>query len=395
MLKLLKYVVGLSGIILLSMACRDKISDEPDSFVFKKEIGGDGLDYAVKILESTDGNYMVLGRTTSYGMGESDVYFLKVSAIGEVIWEDNYGGSDYDEANAIIRTDDAGYLIVGSTLSFGNGGMDMMLIKTDAAGKQQFFKTYGDRYYDKAFCIAQAPDGNYVIGGYRTSILTQDKDMALLKVDADGEEIWSMTYDLDSTDIAKGIMVLDDGYFVYGESIVGDDNSDITLVKTDFEGNAQWIKNYGGDGVEDALDMEETVDGTYMMCGYTGSHDENVNNDMYLLEVDEDGNIIQSHNYGDSGEWDYEEGYSIIKSDAGGFYVSGRKRSSIWIAKIDANMNEVWTTTYGDLYDTYTKIGYDLIEESDGNVLIVGGETNSPDGDINFLKLDPDKVTEE
>ncbi len=376
-------------ILLLLNGCVDNNDDSPGAFTMIKTFGGDSLEYAVQIMETGDEHYLILGRTNSFGLGKTDAYLLKVDKQGNKVWEENYGGSNFDDASQMVETPDGGYMIVGSTMSFGYGGMDIMLIKTDENGKQQFFKTFGEVYYDKGKFIIPSGDDQFLIGGYTTLKSGNESDMILIKISSAGEEIWSKTYDFDSTDVANSALLLDDGYLVQGKSIVGEDNQDVTIFKTDFEGVVQWSKQYGGEAVEELLDMKELEDGTFLACGYTGSFHNNRNNDAWVVQIDRKGEILNEKNYGSENEWDYEEGYAILPAQTGGYYMSGRQRSSLWVTKLDDDLNQEWSETYGDVYYNYTRVGFDLIEEPDGNIVIVGGETDSNTGEIHMLRLDP------
>ncbi|HKK09581.1 MAG TPA: hypothetical protein VJ939_02035 [Bacteroidales bacterium] len=382
----------LGGLIVFLVGCGDVDNTVPDAFILEKQYGGDSLDFAVQITETTEGDYLILGRSNSYGLGLTDAYLLKVDKQGKKIWDDYYGGANFDDAYAMVPANDGGNFIIGSTLSFGAGGMDMMLIKTDRQGQQEFFKTFGDLYYDKGFFIEEAEDGNYLIGGYITNIATQDKDMALLKVNESGDELWTQTYGGDTTDIANGVLVMNDGYLVYGKKAISEGNEDIFLVKTDFNGDQLWQKNYGGDGVEELTEVIETDDGNLLGCGYSGSFYDNRNNDLYLLKMNRNGDTLQSNHFGSIGQWDYEEAYAITQASDGGYYVAGRQRSAIWVIKTNQDLIEELTVTFGDVNYQYTRAGFDIIEEDDGKVVVVGGETNSNAGNILFLRLDPQKV---
>ncbi|MGM0566164.1 MAG: hypothetical protein ACQESX_05350 [Bacteroidota bacterium] len=382
-------------ILLLLNSCVDDNDTSPGAFTMVKTFGGDSLDYAVQIMETDDDHYLILGRTNSFGLGKTDAYLVKVDPLGNKVWEENYGGSNFDDASQMVKTPDGGYMIVGSTLSFGYGGMDIMLIKTDENGKQQFFKTFGDTYYDKGKFIIPSGDGQFLIGGYTTLVSGNESDMILIKISSGGEEIWSKTYGFDSTDVANSALLLNDGYLVQGKSIVGEDNQNITLFKTDFDGVMQWSKQYGGEAVEELLDMKALEDGTFLACGYSGSFHNNRNNNAWVIQFDDEGNKLNENNYGSANEWDYEEGYAIIPAQTGGFYMSGRQRSSLWVTRLDNDLNQEWSETYGDVYYNNTRVGFDLLEEPDGKIVIVGGETDSQNGDIHMLRLDPQLAAED
>jgi hypothetical protein len=113
-----------------------------------------------------------------------------------------------------------------------------------------------------------------------------------------------------------------------------------------------------------------------------------------VIEIDGQGNILNENNFGDTDDWEFEEGYRIIGNSSGGYYVSGRKLSAMWILALDSRLNMQWEQTYGTVYNAYTMIGFDLKEEADGKIAIVGGEVNSISGKMVFLRLDPDKVVD-
>ena len=102
--------------------------------IWTRTYGGTDSDYGYSVVQTTDGGYIVAGGTRSFGAGEYDVYLVKTDALGDTIWTRTYGGSDYDGCRSIVQTSDGGYIIVGETKSFGAGLHDVYLIKTDSLG---------------------------------------------------------------------------------------------------------------------------------------------------------------------------------------------------------------------------------------------------------------------
>jgi hypothetical protein len=96
--------------------------------------GGANDEDAFSVQQTSDSGYVVAGYTGSFGAFDGDVYLIKTDASGDTLWTRRYGGSDYDWGYAVQQTSDGGYIVTGLTASFGAGGWDIYLIKTDANG---------------------------------------------------------------------------------------------------------------------------------------------------------------------------------------------------------------------------------------------------------------------
>jgi hypothetical protein len=101
---------------------------------FAKTYGGWSYDSATSVQQTSDGGYIVAGSTTSFGAGKRDIFLIKTDAEGNIIWAKTYGGTYWDEARSVQQTSDGGYIVAGYTNSFGAGDYDIFLIKTDANG---------------------------------------------------------------------------------------------------------------------------------------------------------------------------------------------------------------------------------------------------------------------
>ncbi len=123
---------------------------------------------------------------SSSGANTRDVVLVKTDANGNVQWAKIYGGTDWDEARSVQQTSDGGYIVAGYTRSFGAGGGDLFLIKTDANGNVQWAKTYGGGSYDHAFSVRQTSNGGYIVAGQTNSFGAGSSDIFLIKTDANG-----------------------------------------------------------------------------------------------------------------------------------------------------------------------------------------------------------------
>ena len=160
--------------------------DAEGNKIWDKTFGGSNLDYASSIITTSDGGYMIAGMTESYGSGKSDFWIIKLDAKGNKQWDKIYGGKDKDEATSIISTTDEGYIVAGTTKSYGAGGSDFWVIKLDSKGNKQWEKTYGGKADDNARTITTTIDGGYIVAGWTESYGAGKGDFWILKLDKDG-----------------------------------------------------------------------------------------------------------------------------------------------------------------------------------------------------------------
>jgi len=151
-----------------------------------KTFGGTAWDGAYSIVQTSDGGYMVAGRTASFGAGNYDVFLLKLDYLGALDWARTIGGPDDDIAYSVINTSDGGYAVVGMTASFGAGGGDYFIIKLTSSGNLAWVRTFGGLNYDVAYSIAQTTGGGYAVAGETSSFGVGSVDMLVLTLGSDG-----------------------------------------------------------------------------------------------------------------------------------------------------------------------------------------------------------------
>jgi len=265
--------------------------DENGNKVWEKTYGGSNYDYAYSIQQTSDGGYIVAGWTGSFGAGKSDVYIIKLDEDGNKVWEKTYGGSGDDVAYSIQQTSDGGYIVAGYTKSFGVGEYDVYIIKLDTKGNKVWQKTYGGSNYDVAISIQQTSDGGYIVAGETNSFGAGGSDVYIIKLDTKGNKVWQKTYGGSGDDWACSIQQTSDGGYIVagGTSSFGAGEYDVYIIKLDEDGNKVWEKTYGGSGDDVAYSIQQTSDGGYIVAGYTKSFGVG-EYDVYIIKLDENGN---------------------------------------------------------------------------------------------------------
>jgi len=240
---------------------------------WEKTFGGAGDDRGFSVQQTSDGGYIIVGWTTSYGAGGADVYLIKVDANGNMQWSRTFGGRDADWGYSVQQTSDGGYIIVGETTSYGAGLVDVYLIKVDAKGNMQWNKTFGGAGYDWGYSVQQTSDGGYIIVG-ATSYGAGGDDVYLIKVDANGNMQWSKTFGGAIDDWGYSVQQTSDGgYIIVGTTTsYGAGGGDVYLIKVDANGNMQWSKTFGGAGDDRGFSVQQTSDGGYIIVGTTTSY---------------------------------------------------------------------------------------------------------------------------
>jgi uncharacterized delta-60 repeat protein len=280
-----------------------------------------------------------MGRTGSFGAGGSDFWVLKLDAAGEVDWQKTYGGSDQEHAYSIQQTSDGGYIVTGSTESFGAGLGDFWVLKLDAAGDVDWQKTYGEYNPEGAWSIQQTADDGFIVAGVTSSFGAGLGDFWVLKLDAAGDVDWQKTYGGTNTETAYFIQqTADDGFIVAGyTSSFGAGGLDFWVLKLDAAGDVDWQKTYGGSGNDDAFSIQQTSDNGYIITGRTNSFGAG-GYDFWVLKLDAAGDVDWQKTYGGSDE---EHAYSIQQTSDGGFIVAGYTFSfgaggyDFWVLKLN------------------------------------------------------------
>ena len=362
--------------------------------------GGGDSEWGNAVQQTGDGGYVIVGDTESFGEGEEDVYVVKTDPDGEMQWYNSFGGSGVDIGSAVQQMADGGYVIAGYTNSFGEGGNDGYLIRTDSDGEMLWSKTFGGSKYDAFNDILLTEEGDLIIAGYTGSWGAGAYDVWLLKVNPDGEMLWNMTYGGSKGDIGNALLIAEDGGFIVtGEtSSSGAGWSDVLLLKTDPVGEMLWNQTFGGEVTDRGYAVAESGDGGYVIAGSTESFGAGYV-DAYVVKVDSDGGLQWDEAFG--GESD-DKGYSVQLTAEGGYIVAGDTKSfgagqdDIWLFEVDSDGGILWDQTLGG---AVIDNGRHIQGTDDGEYVIVGRTWSfgAQGGDAWLVKLsaeEPETETE-
>lgn len=408
---------------------------------WETNVGGSVADIAHAVRETANGNFVVAGFTMSndndiqhfVNQGNRDVWVVKIDGIinpGDILWERNYGGSGDDVATSIDQTSDGGFIVAGYSNSSNSGDFsrpnqggltnpsgtnDFWVLKLDEDGNLLWENNYGGSGDDLAYSIQQTSDGGYIVAGETASSNGHISgpfrglwDYWIVKLSEDGDTIqWERNYGGSHIDQARSVrQTFDgsgnpDGYIVAGTTWsnnfdVSGNNSpglpDYWVVRLNNNGNLLWQQTYGGSRHDWGQDIQQTIDGGYVITGTTWSVDGDVHNNpatnswsYWVVKTDNLGSIEWRTALGGSSvDWSN----SIQQTSDEGYILTGRTSSldgdvqkpwirgwDYWVVKLEPAVPpapvSLWPRTYGNTISYYRQAD-DIVVDDDENVYVVG-----------------------
>jgi hypothetical protein len=316
--------------------------------VFNVTFGGDDQDHGESVQQTDDGGYIIAGYSEPIDNGYSDALLIKADASGEEEWVKTFGGNSRDRVHSVMQTDDGGYILAGTTYSFGSNGSNVWLVKTDSQGTEEWNHTLGSSAYNWGKSIDKTSDGGFIIAGYRQLAGIEEEDVLLIKTDSQGSQEWSRVFGNDNDyDHGHSVKQTSDTGFI----IVGYTEDDVWLIKTNSLGYQQWDQTFDDGEYEWGNSVQQTSDGDYIIIS-----------NFALIKCDSQGNEVWAKGdiIGDSVQQTTDGGYVIIGSG---------------LTKTDANGNVEWDVSVS---------GNSIQQTTDGGYIIAGGY-----GNIRLTKTDP------
>ena len=360
---------------------------------------------------------------TENSNGGNDYWIIKTDNIGSIVWQNTIGGNEDDVLYSVEQTSDGGYIAIGASNSNISGDKtedsiglkDIWIVKLSSAGTILWENTIGGTSFDRGVTVRQTSDGGYIVGAVSKSIISGDKtdfcyggvDYWVLKLDVTGVITWQKTYGGSDADILSSIYPTSDGGYIIGgtsrslisgnktENSFGDD--DYWIIKVDALGAIVWQKSIGGSNADRLKSIFEIPSGEYVMggtswSGISGLKTENSYgfNDYWILKINTTGTILWQHTIGG---FESDLLSSINKNLTGGYILAGSSNSPIsgnktaanltgsgtamyedeWIVALEEDGSIIWDNAIGSVY---TDNAASIIPTSDGEYIVLG-QTNS------------------
>jgi hypothetical protein len=362
--------------------------------VWAKTYGGEEAEGGRAVCCCPDGGCFITGYTFSHGTGDADLLIIKTDDQGEMEWSRTYGGAGAEYGNACLCLPD-GYLVAGYTSSLGSGGKDVYVIKLDKKGKEIWSKTFGGPSWDVGTALCESGDGNFFVCGYTHSFGKGEEDVYLIKIDKNGNKLWSKTFGGERLDMANSLSLTEDGGLLIGATSGSfSNNTDFCLIRTDNQGNEIWSKPYASEGSRGhAFDwcnaMVGTRDGGALLTGYSDSQDVM---DIHVVKTDAEGNEVWTKTFGNKPFYDF--GNAVFELADGSCFVVGTTKSivdrrviynnDVYVAKLDPDGSVLWEKSYGGTGSDWAS---SIALAENGDVVIAGYTNSSGNGFFDLLLL--------
>ena len=337
---------------------------------WKKSLGGTNNEWAYSIQPTNDGGYIVVGSTLSNNgdvlgnHGDEDCWVVKLSSSGTIQWQKALGGSDWDEAWSIQQTSDGGYILAGRTrsndgdVSGNHGAFDIWVVKLDGTGTLAWQKSLGGSGDDIGYAVRQTPDGGYIVTGESgsdngdVSGLIGGTDYWVIKLSPEGNLEWQKMLGSSSLDFPYDITPTNDGGYIVvgiasansGDVTGNHDGFDYWVVKMNNQGDIQWQKSLGGSGQDYAQAVQQTSDGGYVIAGSSPSTDGDViGNDgvieFWIVKLTEVGELQWQKTLGGTKA---DRAFSIQQTSDGGYIVCGYAWSNDGDVSVNKGKTDYW-----------------------------------------------------
>ena len=374
---------------------------------FYRNFGTRGYDYGRGASYSPFDNGTIITGSQQPVIGQQkNLWAIKTDQKGFSTWDKSFGGDYDDEGYDVISTSDGGFLFIGYTWSYGNE-QQIYIIKTDLHGNLKWENTYGGSMWDVGYAGLEIRGGGYIIVGYSNSpgISSGNTDMLLMKIDQNGNQVWIKSYGNEAFpnhEWAYDIEIAIDGFILVGSRDRYENGSKNSLiVKVDDFGNLLWEKEIITEGLinEEAYSISKGLDGFMYICSSINSIDNLENYKPRITKIDGSGNIIWQRKFEANG-FDYHQFRANSSIYENSLYIVGTSvsnsiigyRSNVFVTKIDGSGNIQWSKPHGTSNED--DWGWNIHERPDKNLIVVGSTKsyNASLFDIFLIGINSDGV---
>lgn len=387
--------------------------------VWQKSLGGTGSDFANDAAyDPLSQTYIIAGTTgssdfdVSFNHGLNDAWLVRMDINGNILWEKTYGGSAYENIQDIIQTQDGNYIFAGSTasvdgdVSFNHGQSDIWIVKIDVDGNMLWERSLGGSSSELAYGICEAVNGDLLITGYSRSddgdfeINYGSNDLFVMRLNANGDMIWTRTVGTSDDDIGYCVMQHSNGKIIAGGQMRIPGSSDAYILSLNDDGTIhdELFLGQAPGGV--ISDIVEKTNGNMLLFGDTYAwkrrnyieHVMNTATDLLVMEIDASFNILWDNFFGGT---HFEQGNAGLSFSDGSYLAVGHTSSKnngevqgnhltdinpidAWLIKVDPDQIPIWQRCLGGFS---TENAEAIIEIAPDDYIIIA-TTTSPDGDV-------------
>ncbi|MEO0248824.1 MAG: hypothetical protein ABIN58_04645 [candidate division WOR-3 bacterium] len=359
--------------------------------LFARTFGGPQEEYGRSVARTVDGGFAVAGHTASFGAGGDDFLVLKLNSDGSLAWARTFGGAQNDYATSVARTTDGGVVVAGQTGSFGAGTVDFLVLKLNSSGGLSWARTFGGTSGDFAYSITQTSDGGFVVAGSTLSFGAGNYDLLVLKLNSSGGLSWARTFGGTGDDRAYSIIQTTDGGFAVAgwTASFGAGGLDFLVLKLNSSGGLSWARTFGGTNLDGGGFITQTADGGFAVTGYTLNFALGDTN-FLVLKLNSSGGLSWARTFGGT---NHDYAYSITQAADGGLAVAGYTAGfgaggdDFLVLKLNSSGGLSWAKSFGGASGDRA---YYIAQATDGGFAVVGATQSFGAGDVDLLvfKLD-------
>jgi len=365
----------------------------PDT-LWTRTFGGAGWDDGSSVQQTSDGGFIISGKTDSPTSMQWAIYLIKTNSSGDTLWTRTFGGiGNLDWGSSAKQTKDGGFIITGTSAQ-----NDVYIVRTNSLGDTLWTRSFGGVNHDWGWSVQQTKDGGFIVAG-ETFMAWEYTNAYLIRIDSLGNTLWTKTYGGSFYDYGYSVQeTYDGGFIVAGSYSFGQNYEDAYLIKTNSLGDTLWTRTYGGTGWDVAYSVQQTQDSGFIIAGETESFGAGAGfNNVYLVKTNSSGNVLWTRTYGGT---NYDCGKSVQQTEDRGFIIAGFTSSfgvgsnDVYLIRTNSIGDTLWTKTIGG---TKGDFGYSIRQTTDGGFIITGMTSSFGAGgyDVYLIRLGKEVGVEE
>jgi len=372
----------------LTLICQ---AQAPDT-LWTKTYGGLEWEVGYAVQQTTDSGYIISGLTNTWGAGGNDVYLVKTDKNGDTLWSKTYGWAGNESAKSVFQTSDGGYLLAGKASPPSSGDGDFMLIKINSVGDTVWTRRVGGIDNEDCNAVIQTTDGYTISVGSTRSYGPGSSSVYLVETSPAADTIWEDWFGSTANDEAYAVQETNNGYIISAKTAsFGAGSYDAWFIRIDWDYNIIWDKTIGGVQSDHGFSVQQTSDWGFIGAGSTESFGPG-DYSFFLMKLTANGDSSWARTYGGVNR---DECFSVAQTSDDGYIMAGSTKSFgsgnyDWlIIRTNSNGDSLWSIVFGGTADDEC---HSIQPTYDGGYIVAGSTRSYGAGNSDFwlIKLAPD-----